>query len=100
MGARGRASSRIRPVTDTSTLDPARLRAALIAREPLAASARGSVRVVRAPGRVNLVGEHTDYNEGFVMPAAIGLEIRIAYVPTDDRRVELTLDETGETAGF
>jgi galactokinase len=53
-----------------------------------------------APGRVNLIGEHTDYNDGFVMPAAIGLEIRLAVLPTHDRRVELTLDETGETAAF
>ncbi len=56
----------------------------------------GRALVVRAPGRVNLIGEHTDYNEGFVLPAAISLEIRIAFLPTDDRRVELTLQATGE----
>jgi galactokinase len=85
---------------DSDRLDPDRLRAVLVARDPLAATAQERVRVVRAPGRVNLIGEHTDYNGGFVMPAAIGLEIRIAYVATDDGRVEVTLDETGETAGF
>lgn len=57
------------------------------------------VRVVRAPGRVNLIGEHTDYNEGLVLPAAIDLETWVAAVPSGDRRVELVLAD-GSRAGF
>jgi galactokinase len=52
---------------------------------------RASIRVVHAPGRVNLIGDHTDYNDGFVLPAAIDLGITIAFAPTDDRRVRITL---------
>ena len=82
-------------------LDPNRLRARVRAIEFSAAAVADEViEVIRAPGRVNLIGEHTDYNDGFVMPAAIGLEIRLAIVPADDRRVELTLGETGETGAF
>jgi len=43
----------------------------------------------RAPGRVNLIGEHTDYNDGFVMPAAIDRAVFVAARPRTDTRVHL-----------
>jgi galactokinase len=45
--------------------------------------------LVRAPGRVNLIGEHTDYNEGFVLTAAIDRDLCIAIRARPDRRVEV-----------
>lgn len=57
--------------------------------------------IVRAPGRVNLIGEHTDYNDGFVLPMAIDRAIWIALRPRDDGRVRihsLDFDQTIEFA--
>jgi galactokinase len=61
----------------------------------------GPIRIIRAPGRVNLIGEHTDYNEGFVCPMAIEPQVTVACRARDDRRVRLASTAfPGEIAEF
>ncbi|HTQ59050.1 MAG TPA: galactokinase [Candidatus Solibacter sp.] len=55
-------------------------------------------RVYRAPGRVNLIGEHTDYNEGFVMPAAIGFQCWVGVSPRTDRKLIICSQEFPDEA--
>ena len=47
------------------------------------------VRTFRAPGRVNLIGEHTDYNDGYVMPAALGFSTWVKVSPLDQRKLTI-----------
>jgi len=58
----------------------------------------GEPAVYRAPGRVNLIGEHTDYNDGFVLPAAIGFSCWTAIVPRDDRKLVIHSGNFAERA--
>lgn len=53
--------------------------------------------LICSPGRVNLIGEHTDYNEGFVLPAAIDKAIFLAVGPRSDQNVHFVAHDLNET---
>ena len=57
-------------------------------------------KVFRAPGRVNLIGEHTDYNDGFVMPCAIGFSARVAVSARPDGRLSMRSENFPEPFEF
>lgn len=69
-------------------------------RDTFAALSPRAPRFFRAPGRVNLIGEHVDYSEGFVLPLAIDRSTVVAAAPRDDRVVRIRSMECGETAEF
>nr|WP_207391523.1 galactokinase [Streptomonospora litoralis] len=66
-----------------------------------AAFGRDPLGVWHAPGRVNLMGEHTDYNDGLVLPMALPWGVTLALTPTDDGTAEVrSAQRPGEQVGF
>lgn len=61
---------------------------------------RTTPRLFRSPGRINLIGEHTDYNEGFVLPAGVDKAVYFAIEPRSDNRVELFAADLDDSYHF
>ncbi len=57
-------------------------------------------RLFRSPGRINLIGEHTDYNDGFVLPASVDKAVYFAIAPREDNLVQLQAVDLNETYEF
>src|SRR5574343_96703 len=56
--------------------------------------------LVAAPGRINFIGEHTDYNEGFVLPAAVDKRIYVAIAENGTNRINVFASQLKEEASF
>lgn len=57
-------------------------------------------RIFRAPGRINLIGEHTDYNDGFVLPAAVNKEIALVILPNNSEYTNIYAYDQRESVSF
>jgi galactokinase len=57
-------------------------------------------RIAASPGRVNLIGEHTDYNQGFVLPGAIDRNVHVAFASNKDLKLNLVAPAFGEKFSF
>lgn len=75
-------------IASTVNREPTASRLTSLFRERFGSDAR----IFRAPGRVNLIGEHTDYNDGFVMPSAIGFYTWVAVAKRADRNLRVYSD--------
>ena len=53
-----------------------------------------------APGRVNLLGEHVDYNDGPVLPVALDMAVKLAFTPTQDGNITLYALDLGKRVTF
>jgi galactokinase len=85
----------------THILTPFEEHAHLAAQNFQRLTGRDSTHIVYAPGRVNLIGEHTDYNGGFVLPCAIERGIFVAARPRTDSQVRIwSLEQENEPASF
>lgn len=83
--------------TSSTTLTTAEIASSV--RQAFADRFSSQPRIFRAPGRVNIIGEHTDYNDGFVLPAAIDLYTWTAIGPRSDRKLSVhsqNFDESSE----
>ncbi|MHA1893478.1 MAG: galactokinase [Candidatus Helarchaeota archaeon] len=58
------------------------------------------ITIVRAPGRINLIGGHTDYNEGFVLPCTISMDVMVASMLNDKNFVVINSSEVGQFERF
>ena len=56
--------------------------------------------IIGAPGRVNLIGEHTDYNNGFVLPGAVDKRIYVAIAPNNSTTINVFANQFNESSSF